>query len=227
MNAGTFPKPNLGTSQFISSIPQPTNVREDVVRIDHSINRKLQLMGHYLHDAVTRPSTRPLAGRDLSDGGHDDAQPVLFGDHQADPDDLAHLLNETAFLYSGNTIHLTPVALPGYSLSSQPDGRPRASSQSPTMTGPLAQINLGAPYNTKWSSSYFPWKNSYEGYEPRDDLSWTKGVHQFKFGFSWLHDPKNQQLQSNTQGTAASTTAHSLTTRISTSCWVTSPTSAS
>ena len=41
------------------------------------------------------------------------------------------------------------------------------------------------------------------GYETRDDLSWTKGKHQLKFGFSWLHDPKNQQLQANTQGTAA------------------------
>ena len=38
--------------------------------------------------------------------------------------------------------------------------------------------------------------------EIRDDLSWTKGLHQFKFGFSWLHDYKNQQLQANTQGTA-------------------------
>ena len=90
MNAGTFPKPNFGASQYISSIPQPTNVREDVVRIDHSITPKLQLMGHYLHDAVTTAFYPPLwAGGDLSDRGHDDAQPVIFGDHQADPDDLA------------------------------------------------------------------------------------------------------------------------------------------
>ena len=53
VNAGTFPKPNLGTNQYISSIPQPTDVREDVVRIDHAINSKLQLMGHLLHEAVT------------------------------------------------------------------------------------------------------------------------------------------------------------------------------
>ena len=54
VNAGTFPKPNFGTNQYISSIPQPTNVREDVVRIDHAINSKFQLMGHYLHDAVDK-----------------------------------------------------------------------------------------------------------------------------------------------------------------------------
>src|SRR6202000_1637970 len=51
LNAGTFPKPNFNNgTQYIASIPQPTNVREDIVRIDHTINSKFQLMGHYLHD---------------------------------------------------------------------------------------------------------------------------------------------------------------------------------
>jgi hypothetical protein len=50
LNAGTFPKPNFNNgTQYIASIPQPTNVREDIVRIDHAINSKYQLMGHYLH----------------------------------------------------------------------------------------------------------------------------------------------------------------------------------
>ena len=35
---------------------------EDVVRIDHTINSKLQLMGHYLHDAVTQSYFPPLWG---------------------------------------------------------------------------------------------------------------------------------------------------------------------
>ena len=67
----------------------------------------------------------------------------------------------------------------------------------------LPEIQLqGTPLNTTWSSSYYPWKNGYEGFEYRDDLSYTRGLHQFKVGFSWLHDYKNQQLQYNTQGTA-------------------------
>jgi hypothetical protein len=200
LNAGTFPKPNFGTSQYISSIPQPTDVREDVVRIDHTINNKLQLMGHYLHDAVTQTYYPPLWG--------DSTYPTV-GTAMLNPSWSAtikltqtlspNLLNETAFLYSGNTIHLSPVGI-----SAQPSG------WSATSFFPLAnnvgsrmpEIQLGAPYSTTWSSSYFPWKNSYEGYETRDDLSWNKGLHQFKFGFSWLHAPKNQQLQANTQGTA-------------------------
>jgi hypothetical protein len=200
LNAGTFPHPNLGTNQYISSIPQPTDVREDVVRIDHAINSKLQLMGHYLHDAVTQTYYPPLWG--------DSTYPTV-GTAMLNPSWSAtikltqtlspNLLNETAFLYSGNTIHLSPVGI-----SAQPTGWTATSffPLSDNVGSRMPEVQLGAPYSTTWSSSYFPWKNSYEGYETRDDLSWNKGLHQFKFGFSWLHAPKNQQLQANTQGTA-------------------------
>ena len=52
---------NNGT-QYIASIPQPTNVREDIVRIDHAINSKFQLMGHYLHDTLAQNYFPPLWG---------------------------------------------------------------------------------------------------------------------------------------------------------------------
>ncbi len=204
LNAGTFPKPNYGTSQYISSIPQTTDVHEDVVRIDHRINAKLQLMGHYLHDNTTQTYYPPLWG----DSSYPTVGTAMQNPSWSSTIKLTQtlsptLLNETAFLYSGNTIHLSPVAGPGGSFV-QPSGW-SATSFFPTqnnVAARLPEIDLGAPYGTNWSSSYFPWKNSYEGYETRDDLSWTKGRHQLKFGFNWLHDPKNQQLQANTQGTA-------------------------
>jgi hypothetical protein len=204
LNAGTFPKPNYGASQYISSIPAPTDVREDVVRIDHKINSKLQLMGHYLHDQVTQTYIPPLWG----DSSYPTVGTAMLNPSWSSTVKLTQtlsptLLNETAFLYSGNTIHLSPISSDGGTFV-QPSGW-TATSFFPVgnnVGARLPEIDLGAPYGTNWSESYFPWKNSYEGYETRDDLSWTKGVHQLKFGFSWLHDPKNQQLQANTQGTA-------------------------
>jgi len=200
MNAGTFPKPNLGTNQYISSIPQPTNVREDVVRIDHNFSPKFQFSGHYLHDAVSQTYYPPLWG----DSTYPTVGTAMLNPSWSSSLKLTQtytpaLLNETSFLFSGNTINLDPVGN-----FKQPDG------WSATTFFPLAnnfetrmpEIQLQAPYNVTWSPSYFPWKNSYFGYEPRDDMSWTHGKHQFKFGFSWLHAVKNQQLQANTQGTA-------------------------
>jgi hypothetical protein len=205
VNAGTFPKPNLGTDQYISSIPQPTDAREDVVRIDHSINSKLQLMGHYLHDAVSTSFFPPLwQGATYPTVGTTMGNPSFSSVIKLTQTISPTLLNETAFLYSGNKITLTPVNGPGGSFV-QPSGWTATSffQSSLNELSRMPQINLnGTPLNVQWSSSYFPWKNGYEGFEPRDDLSWTKGLHQFKFGFSLLHDYKNQQLQANTQGTA-------------------------
>ncbi|MGA8311626.1 MAG: TonB-dependent receptor [Terriglobales bacterium] len=205
LNAGTFPKPNFGTSQYIASIAQPTNVREDVVRIDHTINSKFQLMGHYLHDAVSQTYFPPLWGNSTYPTvGTQMLNPSWSSTIKLTQTYSTSLLNETSFLFSGNTIHLSPVAGAGSSFV-QPSGW-TATSLFPlefNRQARMPEIDLrGTPINTTWSSSYFPWKNSYFGYETRDDLSWTHGRHQFKFGFSWLHDPKNQELQANTQGTA-------------------------
>ncbi|MEG9436303.1 carboxypeptidase regulatory-like domain-containing protein [Edaphobacter sp. HDX4] len=200
LNAGTFPRPNFGNSQYISSIPQPTNVREDVVRIDHAINTKLQLMGHYLHDQVDQTYYPPLWGNSsYPTVGTAMLNPSWSSTIKLTQTLSPNLLNETAFLYSGNTIHLDPVGV-----STQPTGWNATTFFPPenNFGSRLPEIQLGGPYNTTWSSSYFPWKNSYMGYEVRDDLSWNKGLHQLKFGFSWLHAVKNQELQANTQGTA-------------------------
>jgi hypothetical protein len=205
LNAGTFPHPNLGTNQFVSSIPQTTDVREDVVRIDHAINSKLQLMGHLLHEPVSvnffpplwGDSTYPTVGTAMQNPAWSS---VIKLTQTISPS----LLNETAVLYSGNKITLTPVQGPGGTFV-QPSGW-TASSFFPVANNQgsrLPEIDLqGTPLNTNWSSSYFPWKNGYEGFEYKDDLSYTRGLHQFKVGVSWLHDYKNQQLQYNTQGTA-------------------------
>jgi hypothetical protein len=207
VNAGTFPKPNYNNgTQYIASIPQPTHVREDAVRIDHAISSKYQLMGHYLHDTLLQKYFPPLWG--------DSTYPTV-GTTMTNPSYTAaikltqtyspNLLNETAILYSGNKITLTPINGAGANFT-QPSGW-TATSFFPVgdaATNDMPEIDLqGSPLNVNWSESYYPWKNGYEGFEYRDDLSWTKGRHQAKFGFSLLHDYKNQQLQANTQGTAA------------------------
>ncbi|WP_446743629.1 carboxypeptidase regulatory-like domain-containing protein [Silvibacterium acidisoli] len=201
LNAGTFPKPNFGNSQYISSIPQPTNVREDVVRIDHAINSKLELMGHYIHDAVTQTIYPPQWGdSSYPTSGSTMLNPAWGAVFKLTQTYSPTLLNETSFNYADNVVKINPIGV-----AAQPAG------WTGTTFFPLAnnvgarmpEIDLGSPYGTNWSSSYFPWKNFYAAYQVRDDLSWTKGRHQFKFGFGYLRIVKNQQLQANTQGTAA------------------------
>jgi hypothetical protein len=207
LNAGTFPKPNLNGTQYIASVPAPENIREDVVRIDHAISSKYQLMGHYLHDAMAKTFFPPLwgPGGDYPTVGTAMTNPSYTAVIKLTQTYTPNLLNETAFLYSGNKITLTPIAGAGGSFL-LPSGW-TATSFFPVADNAgkdMPEIDLqGSPLNQTWTESYYPWKNGYEGFDYRDDISWTKGKHQFKFGVSWLHDYKNQQLQANTQGTAA------------------------
>ena len=93
-----------------------------MVRIDHSINSKLQLMGHYLHDAVSTSFFPPLwQRRDLSHSGHDHEQSVMVVVDQADPDDFAHAAQRNRVSLQRQQDHLTPVTGPGGSFV-QPSG---------------------------------------------------------------------------------------------------------
>ena len=54
----------------------------------------------------------------------------------------------------------------------------------------------GSDYTANWT----PWNNKADDYQFRDDLSWTKGAHQLKFGFSWAIYKKTQDAFANTEG---------------------------
>jgi hypothetical protein len=216
LNSGVFPHPNTtctGTQckQFIVSIKQPENIREDVVRIDHSINSKFQLMGHYLHDQMERQFFPPLWAGGQPTVGTTMQNPSFTAAIKLTQTYSSSVLNETGFFYSGNKIRLTPIAGAGVNIA-QPSGW-AATSLFPTanqaalthgLAAPLmpAIAIAGTPLGATYTPSYYPWKNGYEGFQYRDDLSWTKGRHQFKFGVSLLHDYKNQELQAETQGRA-------------------------
>ena len=207
LNSGTFPHPNFNNgTQYIASIPQPTNVREDIVRIDHAINSKYQLMGHYLHDTLAQNYFPPLWGNSsYPTVGTAMNNPSYSAVIKLTQTYSPNLLNETAFAYAGNKITLTPLQGPGGGQFVKPSGW-NATTFFPDANNRLnrlPEVQLqGSPLNVTWSPSYFPWKNGYEGFDYRDDISWTKGRHQFKFGGGWLHTYKNQELQANTNGTA-------------------------
>jgi hypothetical protein len=198
MGTGAIPKPNTANgTQYIASPKQPTDVREDVVRADHHFNDKLALMGHWIHDSMNQTIYPSMWDGDSY---------VTVGDVFNNPSwgtvvkltqtISPSVLNETSINVNGNTINITPVGIyaqpSGWSAVGIFSGN-NALSRMPSIT-----FN-GAP-NTEWNVNYWPWKNSYLNYQPRDDVSWSKGNHQFKFGFAWMRNDKNQQQQANTQG---------------------------
>src|SRR6185437_2956823 len=53
-NLVAVPVANASGEQYSQSVPAPTYVRDELFRIDHHVNDKWQLMGHFIHDAVSQ-----------------------------------------------------------------------------------------------------------------------------------------------------------------------------
>jgi hypothetical protein len=202
MGTGAIPKPNTANgTQYVASPKQPTDVREDVVRIDHHFSDKYQLMGHWIHDQMSQTIFPSMWDSDSYVTVGDVFKNPTWGTVIKFTQSISPtLLNETSLNVNGNTINITPVAAPGASFT-QPSGWTAVgifSGNNALNRLPQIQFN-GAP-NTTWNVNYWPWRNSYLNYQIRDDIAWTRGQHAFKFGFGYMRNDKNQQQQANTQG---------------------------
>ena len=193
---GIFPKPTSGAS-FIGGNNVPTKVREEIVRVDHQINSKFSIFGHLVSEQISQNYGNTMwSGDNVPSIGNTFGNPaysaVVHLTHMINPT----LLNEVAFNYDGNRIHILPQGLvsapSGFQFNRLFSG-PNASNRIPS-------INLNGITGANYTSNWTPWNNAANDYQIRDDVSWTKGAHQFKFGFSWMLYKKVQSWFANTQG---------------------------
>ncbi len=191
LGTGVIPKPNLANGQNISSANQPIYVTDYVLRVDHKINDKYQLLGHYLHDAVNQAYAAPMLG--WSGNSYPTITSVLNNPSYSAVVKLTatlkpNLLAEATFNYDGNIIDITNSAN-----GDTPAGwgvTPFFSNGSKNLPG----MSWGAPYGTQEKPGSAPWKNAAQDYSPNFSISYTTGKHQLKFGGGLNHYTKNQQI---------------------------------
>src|SRR3954470_24089964 len=202
-NAGIFPAPTIG-NKFFGSANAPTNLKEEVVRIDHNFTPKFSVFGHFIAEQVSQGfaisqwsnANVPTVGDTF---GNPSYSAVVHTTYTISPS----LLNETAFNYNGNRINIIPYASTGLSSLSLPAGYDGSASRLFTGTNNdnrIPNIDLNGSTGTKFEVSSWPWRNKADDYQLRHDVSWTKGAHQFKFGASWALYKKVQDLFGQTQG---------------------------
>src|SRR5580692_8878961 len=201
LSAGIFPAPTSG-DQFTGAATSPTNVKEEIVRIDHNFSSKFSVFGHFIAEQVSQGySTSQWSCANVPTVGDTFGNPsysaVVHATYAINP----NLLNETAFNYNGNRINIVPFAGAGLSSLAIPAGF----ESNRLFTGPnnddrFPNIDLNGSTGTKVEISSWPWHNVADDYQVRDDLSWTHGAHQFKFGGSWALYKKTQDLFGQTQG---------------------------
>jgi hypothetical protein len=210
LSSGIIPKPTTSDDKVVSQAQTPINVRDDIVRVDHKVNDKWQILGHYMHDSVTQASGAPELGWDWY--SYNTVTSTLSNPSNSAALKLSgtinpNLLVEASFNYDGNIINITNSAnsmIPsGWSVNSFFDLTKIQQGKSVGQTSMPSMNGFGNPYGTAEQMGNAPWHNAAEDYEPKVDLSYSQGKHAMKFGFSYNRYTKNQQVNGATQGNFA------------------------
>jgi hypothetical protein len=167
------------------------------VRIDHQFSDKFWVFGHWVAEPTTQSYSPPMwSGVNVPTVGNTFSNPSYTGVIHATYAISPTLLSETAFNYDGNRIAILPDGL-----VAQPSGLsiPRLFTD-PNSDNRNPGIDLSGSTGSDYDVSQFPWTNSANDYQVREDVSWTRGSHQMKMGASWALYAKIQTIFGETQG---------------------------
>ncbi len=109
LSTGVVPKPNTADGKALTTAPTPLTVRDDLVRIDHRVTDKWQILGHYIHDSVTQTQGGPMLG--WSGGSYNTITSVVNNPANSAAIKLTgqitpSLLTEVSMNYDGNVINI-------------------------------------------------------------------------------------------------------------------------
>jgi hypothetical protein len=198
---GIFPAPtglnNKGLPVFNGGNNTPTNVREEVVRIDENVTDKFTIYGHFIAEQISQGfGTTMWSGDNVPSASNSFGNPSYSGVVHTAYVINPNLVNEASFNYNGNRINIAPTGL--YAAPSSFTFN--RFFNTPNDLNRIPSIQLSGTTGSNYTLNWVPWKNVANDYQIRDDISWTKGRHQIKMGASWALYTKVQDLFAPTEG---------------------------
>src|SRR5579864_1128826 len=206
---GMIPLPTSGSNLFVAAPSQPTDWREELVRVDHNLNDRLRLTFRYVHDSWETVTPTPL----WSDGTtFPTVQTNFVGPATALVARLTAtasptLLNEFVFSYTTDHITLTSTGTPNPNAWKRPANLAIGSLFPNTDNGgklPGFQITggFGGAYGSTGfgeDPGYIPNGpyNSNPTYTYRDNVTKIIGQHNLQFGAYFVAAQKNELSQTS------------------------------
>ena len=210
-----IPVPNVGAgaSSFYQASPsQLTTNREELFRIDHTVNDRLRGFYRFIYDSWATVSSSPTF--------QTNAFPTVQNSFEGPGIDMVanltfvatpSLVNEFVADYTTDHITLTNISngigrenfTPGGFFSNGYGG-----------VLPSVIVTGGTAYSGGFTvnTGYFPWKNSNPTYTFRDSLTKTLNKHNFIFGGTFIAAQKNEPSTGNNQGTLTFSASSAVTT---------------
>jgi len=195
-----FPAPNNGNF-FNLPVSEPNDITEELARVDHKFNDKFSVFGHWVSEQTQQGyATVMWSGDNVPTIGNTFGNPaysaVIHSTYTINP----NLVNETAFNYDSNQIHILPKAAFGAPLAAPSALQYSRVFGSAIPDSVMPEIDLKKQTGSQYEANWSPWNNVATDYSIRDDISWVKGEHQFKFGGSWAFFGKKQDAFAPVEG---------------------------
>src|SRR6185437_1372397 len=175
-----------------------TYFREEIGRVDHQFTQKLTVFGHLIYDSLSQSApTVAWSGNTYPTIGSLENVPSWQGVVHATYQVRPNLLNEAAYNVNGNNILIT---------NTNQWHTPAGFTTTPLFNSNTINKVPGIDFNggaigVSMDNGNWPWTNTWRSNQYKDDLSWVRGPHNFKFAFAWLHTHKNQEIFTDTAGT--------------------------
>ncbi len=204
---GNFPLANAesqGNPVYKVNADQVDNYREETIRIDRQFSDKLTVMGHLIWDNGIQKRATPLwQGMTYPTVGTDAKVPSWTGVVHATYTMSPTLLMEVSYNTNGNNLNIDPsdrggtYVIPSGWTATQFFPDVNQINKLPSLN---AQQGDSGSFGMNYDIGRWPWRNTWRSYQLKDDLSWSRGTHNFRFGAGWMWTRKMQPTDANRGG---------------------------
>ncbi len=187
-----FPLPqDPTTDQLVLNGRNQFNYRQEIIRLDQIVNTKLTLMGRWIHDTIPTINPAGLFGQANIPGfattnTNSPGKNLLVKGVYAPS---SSLLNEAGYAYSYGAIISNPIGLNTFANSPDVAAAITLPFASPLQRIPNLNFQNG---NNAGLFGFGPYRDININHNWFDNVTWVRGRHTLKFGFTYHRYQKNE-----------------------------------
>ena len=192
-----FPLPTNANGFYTKSSSVPTDLREEIVRVDQNFNEREQLFFRFIEEYNNQNFTNNL----WSSSSYPTTTTLLVNNPKLYLGQLTSTVNPRAVNEVSVSWTYQPLDLSLFGNYQRPAGLtiPELFPENRQNRNP--NISLAGPaLGVNYDLASWPWTNAAEIFIVRDNFTWTRGSHTIQFGGLYMNFHKQQDLFGQTKG---------------------------